>query len=74
MFLTATTIIKIRSVVWEHLKNTFPGHYFQCTGKYCKGQIVYFFVQNGLVFAGCGFLSYCNHQIIKFKEDKRFGL
>ena len=28
----------------------------------------------GLVVAGGGFLSYWNHQLIKFEEEKRFGL
>ena len=30
--------------------------------------------QTGFVFAGCGILSYWNHQIIKFEEEKIFGL
>ena len=30
--------------------------------------------QTGVIVAGGGFLSYCNHQLIKFKEEKRFGL
>ena len=30
--------------------------------------------QTGFVVAGGGFLSYWNHQLIKFEEEKRFGL
>jgi hypothetical protein len=30
--------------------------------------------ENGFVVAGGGFLSYWNHQLIKFEEEKRFGL
>ena len=30
--------------------------------------------QTGFVVAGGGFLSYWNHQQIKFEEEKRFGL
>ena len=28
----------------------------------------------GFVVTGGGILSYCNHKLIKFEEDKRFGL
>ena len=30
--------------------------------------------QTGFVVAGCGFFSYWKHQLIKFEEEKRFGL
>ena len=30
--------------------------------------------QTGFVVSGVGFLSYWNHQQIKFEEEKRFGL
>ena len=29
---------------------------------------------NWIVVAGGGFLSYCDHQLIKLEDDKRFGL
>ena len=32
------------------------------------------FFQTGFVVAWGGFLSYCKSQLIKFEEDKRFGL
>ena len=30
--------------------------------------------QTGFVVTGGGFLSYCNHQLIKFEADKRLRL
>ena len=46
-------------------------------GKFLKGKVLQGKVseenfQTGFVVAG--FLSYCNHQLIKIEEEKRFGL
>ena len=38
------------------------------TGTSCKENF-----QTGFVIAGGGFLSYWNHQLIQFEEEKRFG-
>ena len=40
----------------------------------CKGKPRKENFQFGFVVAGGGFLFYWNHQLIKFKEEKRFGL
>ena len=39
------------------------------TGTSCKENF-----QTGFVIAGGGFLFYWNHQLIKFEEEKIFGL
>ena len=44
------------------------------TGTSCKGQLTNYFFNTGFVVAEGEFPSYCNHQLIKFKENKRFGL
>ena len=48
---------------------SFKVHSYYGTGTSCKENF-----QTGFVVAGGGFLSYWNHQLIKFEEEKRFGL
>ena len=45
------------------------GKGISCKEKFCKENF-----QNGFMVAGGGFLSYLNHQLINFKEEKRIGL
>ena len=47
---------------------------FSGTGTYCKEKSLQENFQTGFVVAGGGFLSYWNHQLIKFEEEKIFGL
>ena len=44
------------------------------TGTSCKEKFRKENFQTGFAVAGGGFLSYWNHQLIKFDEEKRFGL
>ena len=39
-----------------------------------QGKVLQENFQTGFVVAGGEFLSYWNHQLIKFEEEKRFGL
>ena len=49
--------------------------YFVGTGTACKGQLEdKKFKLNSSWSPGSDFLSYCNHQFIKFEQDKRFGV
>ena len=40
-----------------------------CNAKFRKENF-----QTGFVVAGCGFLYFWNHKLIKFEEEKIFGL
>ena len=47
----------------------FNGTGTPCKEKFCKKNF-----QTWFVVAGGGFLSYWDYQLIKFEEEKRFGL
>ena len=47
---------------------------FSGTGTSCKEKFRKKNFQTGFMVAGGGFLSYWNHQLTKFEEEKIFGL
>ena len=51
-----------------------PNCHLEGTGTSCKEKFPKENFQTGFLVVGGGFPSYCNHQLIKFEEEKRFGL